>query len=101
MNNQQLLKNKILSISFLIAIWSCHSQKADTPILRNDIAGTVSVAKHLSSQEIQRYHAAVEEVIDRSLLHGSFNGSILVAKNGDIVYEKYAGVKDPRIKVKD
>lgn len=84
----------------LSAIWSCHSQQADTPLLKTDTAQSFGV-KNLSAAEVAKYRTAVEEVLDKNLLRGSFNGAILVAKNGDIVYENYVGLIDPRQKKGD
>lgn len=44
------------------------------------------------------YHEAVKEYVDKHLLNTNFSGGILVAKNGVIVYEHYAGFKDLRSK---
>ena len=44
------------------------------------------------------YHEAVKEYVDKHLLSTNFSGGILVAKNGVIVYEHYAGFKDWRSK---
>ncbi|MDQ6610702.1 MAG: beta-lactamase family protein [Bacteroidota bacterium] len=95
------MKNKLLSLLFSVLIWSCHSQKAETPILKNDSSQQAFVEQPLSKEESEKYHAAVEEIVNKNLLHGSFNGAILVAKNGTIVYEKYVGFQDPRKKNKD
>jgi len=46
----------------------------------------------------QTYHDAVKDYVDEHLLNGRFSGGILVAKNGVIVYENYAGFKDLRSK---
>lgn len=95
------MKNKLLSCLFLAAICSCHSQKNEPPVLKNDTSQQAFATPHLPKEEIQKYHKAVEEVLNKNLLRGSFNGAILVAKNGDIVYENYVGFQDPRKKNKD
>ena len=38
------------------------------------------------------------QFFDSMLGRGNFNGSILVAKNGEIIYEQYKGFRNPRIK---
>ncbi len=95
------MKNKLLPAFLLAALVSCHSQKNETPVLKSDTSALAFAPPTLSKEEIQKYHNAVEAVLDKNLLHGSFNGAILVAKDGAIVYEKYVGVKDPRLKSKD
>jgi CubicO group peptidase (beta-lactamase class C family) len=53
----------------------------------------------LSKEKLHRYNEACSRFFDSLLLkHGTFNGSILVAKDGNIVYEKYAGFVNPAAK---
>jgi CubicO group peptidase (beta-lactamase class C family) len=82
-------------------MWSCHSQNNEIPVLKNDTSLRTFGVERLSPEEVEKYHKAVDEILNKNLLRGSFNGAILVAKNGDIVYEKYVGVKDARVKGKD
>jgi CubicO group peptidase (beta-lactamase class C family) len=93
------LKNSILSIVLIAALSSCHSPKADVPVLASETAAAAVPA--LPAAEVKKYHDAVDEVLQKNLLRGSFNGAILVAKEGQIVYEKYVGLKDPRVKGMD
>ncbi|WP_121355148.1 serine hydrolase domain-containing protein [Flavisolibacter nicotianae] len=95
------MKNSYLSILLLAAFCSCHSQKADVPQLKDEPAPVVTQVKPLPPSELKKYHDTVEDIMQRNLLRGSFNGAILVAKNGNVVYEHYAGVMDPRLKGKD
>lgn len=50
----------------------------------------------LAKDEFRRYHRIVSSYFDSMLLKRNFNGSILVAKDGAIVYEKYQGRVDLR-----
>jgi len=100
-SNRHLLKNKLISFFLLVAIYSCHPQNNETPVLKDNTSTQSFLTQNLSKQEIQKYHDAVEEVLEKNLLRGSFNGAILVAKDGDIVYERYIGVKDARVKGED
>jgi CubicO group peptidase (beta-lactamase class C family) len=52
----------------------------------------------LDPTETKKYHDLVNNYLQSTLLRTNFNGSILVAKNGTIVYEKYIGFSDPRVK---
>jgi CubicO group peptidase (beta-lactamase class C family) len=45
----------------------------------------------LPTAEMQRLHDACEHWYDSALLYRGFNGGMLVAKNGNIVFEKYTG----------
>ena len=52
----------------------------------------------LSTKEYTFYHDLLKKYFDARLLHKGFNGGILVAKNGVIVYEDYQGFRDLRLK---
>ncbi len=92
------MKNRILILVLVAALTSCHSQKDDAPVLASETAAPVPA---LSEAEVKKYHDSVDEILQKNLLRGSFNGAILVAKEGQVVYEKYIGLKDPRIKGMD
>ena len=51
----------------------------------------------LSKPEFHHYSAASRHFYD-SLFSRGFNGSVLVAKNNEIVYERYSGFRYPRVK---
>jgi CubicO group peptidase (beta-lactamase class C family) len=53
----------------------------------------------LSKQEFRRYYRELSEFFDTSLLNNGFNGGILIALNGAIIYEKYQGLADIRKKI--
>ncbi len=99
--NQCLLKNKLLSILSLALICSCHSQHNEPPVFKNDSSQQALLAQALPKGELDKYHSAIEQILNKSLLRGSFNGAILVAKNGNVIYEKYVGLQDPRKKNAD
>jgi CubicO group peptidase (beta-lactamase class C family) len=53
----------------------------------------------LAKDKWQRYNEACSHFFDSLLLsRGAFNGGILVAKDGNIVYEKYAGFVNPKLR---
>jgi CubicO group peptidase (beta-lactamase class C family) len=51
--------------------------------------------KPLRPEELKLYSSASRHFFDSLFSHG-FNGGLVVAHNGVIVYEKYGGFKDPR-----
>jgi CubicO group peptidase (beta-lactamase class C family) len=65
---------------------------------KSDSGLQASIIQALPKAEKEKYHAAIEEILNKNLLRGSFNGAILVAKNGDVIYENYVGLRDPRLK---
>jgi CubicO group peptidase (beta-lactamase class C family) len=82
-----------------MAVRTCESSKIEEKPLTNAVhAAPVKKFPPLSEKEKKNLHAQVENILQQSLLRGRFNGAILVAKNGEIIYEKYVGVKEPRSK---
>ncbi|HYO21285.1 MAG TPA: serine hydrolase domain-containing protein, partial [Flavisolibacter sp.] len=95
------MKNILTPLILFLLVCSCHSPKSDVPVLKNEVSATAFHAHTLSKRDSLHYHNAVAAIVEKSLLRGSFNGAILVAKDGDIVYERYVGLQDPRQKQKD
>lgn len=95
------MKNNLFALLCALAVAGCHSPKAELPVLKNELTASAISLRSLAPQDSLRYAAGVSEVLEKHLLRGSFNGSILVAKDGAIVYEKYVGLADPRIKGRD
>jgi CubicO group peptidase (beta-lactamase class C family) len=61
-------------------------------------AATIRSGTTLSASEIAAYSQAAAAFYEKALDRPSFNGAFLVAKNGQIVYEKYHGYFDIRKK---
>lgn len=92
---------KILFAGFtLLCIWSCQSKSE--PSIKTATSPTQYAAlieNTLDSAEVLRYQEALSGYLGSTLLRsGRFNGSILIAKNGTIVYEHYSGYKDFKTK---
>ncbi len=97
MKNKFPLKN--LSVIILIASFcSCHGQaKPPDPFTLLNVA-PVNAPAALSPSEMTRYQSEVGHFVDSVFTRHPFNGSILVAKNGEIVFEKYQGFRNPRVR---
>ena len=94
------LKKTIFAASVLINILSCQSKSESAKQnLADSTFHTASIKSSLDSVEIKKYHDSIERFLNSSLLRWNrFNGSILIAKNGTIVYERYIGYRDRRVK---
>ena len=81
----------LLLISIIAA--SCESAPGskNANIPKDSILISLPVAKPISSAEFRRINSACEHWYDSVLRPGNFNGGILVAKNGGIIFEKYCG----------
>ena len=85
----------IYSICILFYTASCQQphkkQQASGPQPDMEFVPLASVAK-------QRYAAEAQAYCEKYLNDNVFSGAVLVAKNGEIVYEQYSGFKDYRNK---
>lgn len=81
-------------LCFVLA--SCGQNKASNSTSKtlssNNPNAADSIFRPLSEAEIKRYNAAIEDYYDKKLVSTGFNGSILVAKNGEILFEDYKGL---------
>ncbi|MFL5789175.1 MAG: serine hydrolase domain-containing protein [Flavisolibacter sp.] len=96
------MKNIVIAGLLLSVLWNCQSTTKPAEIARNSDTAQVADPQPLptlSEKEIRRYHDEVQNVLEHTLFRSRFNGGVLVAKNGTIVYEKYMGFKD--LKKKD
>jgi CubicO group peptidase (beta-lactamase class C family) len=91
------LKN-IFWIASLVLIFSCRS-KTEKTVENAALAKPVQTAgiAVLAPSELNHYKKLVERFADSAFRYGRFNGSFLVAKNGEIIYEEYSGFRDPRV----
>jgi len=91
------LKNLILSL-FLVSLYGCNGQ-GSTPIsVSGLILSDSNASGSIPASKMSYYKAAVRHFADSLFTHRPFNGSLLVAKNGQIIYELYSGFRDPRTK---
>lgn len=80
---------------FCIAtLYSCKQQKDNAIYAATKPAGKI-IYRKLSPGERAFYKGAVEHMYDSILEKHGFNGSILVAKNGEVLLEDYHGYSNP------
>lgn len=76
---------------------SCNASK-DPEKQKVDTLAFTAPQPTLSTQEKQKYERLAGHYIDSAFRNHRFNGAILIAKNGVVVYEKYKGYKNMRLK---
>ena len=89
---------KLLYPVVIAVLFGCNTsnQKSATPA--KALAYTAPAPKQLSNDEFQYYYNVVKNHFEGSLLNRGFNGQILIAKNGTVVFEKAVGFADMRTK---
>jgi CubicO group peptidase (beta-lactamase class C family) len=86
------LKTAILFVTcFLYSLRSCDYSGRNNSVLVNDSTTTEVTHASIPTPELRRYINQVDEFYEKALDRPSFNGAFLVAKNGQIIYERYKG----------
>ena len=82
-------------LSVTLVIVSCGQAQTANPLAKTDtMAPPPGAAPALTGPEMEHYSAMTAHFFE-PMLAGRFNGSILVAKNGVILFERYKGYRDP------
>jgi CubicO group peptidase (beta-lactamase class C family) len=96
------VKNILYTIGFLVFIYACNqasSEKKKAIVQPEDsLQYYPPTPGRLDKQEFRKYVRTLTSFFDSRLLNRGFNGSILIAKDGHILYEKYVGYADMRSK---
>ncbi|MBA3674017.1 MAG: beta-lactamase family protein [Chitinophagaceae bacterium] len=88
-------KLQILS-SFSILYISCSSDAGSNSkkAYKDSVIYHEVAPGKLSTTDFKRYYDAINAFYDTNLVARNFNGAILVAKNGQVIFEKYYGYAD-------
>ena len=94
------MKTILYIIALVVIVYGCNEAASNTneKIKEDSLQYYPPTPKVLDKQEFRYYHRALSYFFDSLLLKRGFNGSILVAKDGAVIYEKYAGFADLRKK---
>ena len=90
------MKNLItvtLLISFLCGCFATTDKRITENAKKEEVPAEARLASTLSKADFDRYYKVSVSFFDLYLKPSGFNGAMLVAKNGQIVFEKYAGFK--------
>ena len=90
------MRSRIIFIA-IVALLSACKQKENRKYLPASATAEFNYRK-LSLAEEEFYRSAVHRMYDSILLKHRFNGSILVAKNGEVLLEDYHGYANPLTK---
>jgi CubicO group peptidase (beta-lactamase class C family) len=87
------MKTTISAILLFVLFTAC-TGKAGTKIIVDDsLSFYPPTPKELSKEEFRQYYNKVKTFYDTALSATGFNGGILIAKNGTVIFEKYTGFK--------
>ncbi|MFT3681065.1 MAG: serine hydrolase domain-containing protein [Ferruginibacter sp.] len=94
--NNLFCKIRLISLSFaclatVSILAGCGSANGDKNAKKDSVAIDLPAPGALSKEEVQRLHNGCGAWYDSSLKNRGFNGGIVVAKKGNIVFEDYHG----------
>ena len=82
-----LVKNAISLLALVALVFACKQKNEKDGISPDSSVNSYpAVASTLSPAELRHYKTAANKFFDSMLGRGNFNGSVLVAKNGKIIY---------------
>jgi len=90
------VKTIIYTLAFLFISYGCNEavSTGKTVHVEDSLQYYPPTPKQLDKQEFRQYHRVLSSYFDSMLIGKGFNGSILVAKDGAVIYEKYVGYAD-------
>ena len=97
------LKNTFYTLAILaIVIYSCNSVSSakheDVPVPEDSLQFYAPTPAAMNKTEFRKYVRELNTFFASHLVNSGFNGSILIAKDGNVLYEKYVGFADLRTK---
>lgn len=75
----------------LLVLAACHSSSQDKAANKDSATIILPEPPSISAAEMNRLHAGCQAWYDTVLKSKGFNGGMIVAKNGNIVFEQYSG----------
>ncbi|MEO5946983.1 MAG: serine hydrolase domain-containing protein [Chitinophagaceae bacterium] len=90
------MKNLFLFAVLLCLCVSCNTSSGKGKPENDSLQYYPPTPGALDKDEFRTYFRQLSSFFDTSLLQSGFNGGILIAKNGNIIYEKYQGKVDLR-----
>ncbi len=88
------MKNLIKIILSVLILYGCYAtadKKEKIVPCEDSLSFYPSTPPKISKQEFRTYFRETQAFYNKTLAPSNFNGAMLVAKNGEIVFEKYAG----------
>lgn len=90
------MKIPLLLILFWCCISGCNNSNADSKQPEDSLTYYPPTPASIPKEEFREYVRQLNQFFDSTLIGKGFNGSILIAKNGNILFEKYEGKVDLR-----
>jgi CubicO group peptidase (beta-lactamase class C family) len=79
-----------------VVIYACNSSSSNKKQEDDSLQYYPPTPEKVGKEEFRRLYRDISTHFDTGLLKQGFHGGILIAKNGEVIYEKYSGKKDLR-----
>ena len=86
-----ICRNYFILVIFSILINACNSGSASKSVIKDSTIYIAPIPGNIPKSEFDRYHKEVEDFYNKHLIGRGFNGAILVAKKGTVIFEDYHG----------
>lgn len=90
------MRKNLLYFCIIIFIAACNAVSRDKRTEDDSLQYYPPTPVSLKKNEFRQYYRQLSVFFDTILLTKGFNGGILIAKNGSVIYEKYSGKTDLR-----
>src|SRR5688500_12800253 len=80
----------------MLLLADCGAVDKNDPVVQDSLQYYPSTPVELSQKEFRYYYTSAKAHFDNNLLSRNFNGGLVIAKNGAVVFEKYSGLADLR-----
>ncbi|HEX4876434.1 MAG TPA: serine hydrolase domain-containing protein [Chitinophagaceae bacterium] len=90
------MRIQFIFIICLAIFMACNSSSDKKNPVEDSLQYYPPTPQSMSKEEFRMYYRKLSDFFDTSLLQSGFNGGILIAKNGNVIYEKYKGRIDLR-----
>lgn len=93
-----MVKFFLYPIALLTIVCSCNLSSSNKDSAEDSLNYYPPTPGKLDQQSFRHYYRTISAILDTTLLRSGFNGSILIAKDGEVIYEKYQGLINLRKK---
>lgn len=93
-----VLKTIACFLLLIVFVVACNSSSRNKKPDDDSLSYFPPTPKKLEKAQFREYYRQLSGFFDTALLNKGFNGSILIAKDGEVIYEKYSGKIDLRKK---
>ena len=92
------MKNQFFITLLILICIACNQTTAEKQVVDDSLKYYPPTPGKLDRQTFRKYFRELSAFFDTTLLDARFNGGILIAKEGTVIYEKYQGFADLRKK---